>query len=138
MKTVFTNGCFDIVHIGHISLLEYSKSLGDKLIVAINSDKSIQKLKGKDRPINNESDRKKFLESIKWVDEVIIFDDETPIDIINSLKPSIIVKGGDYKKEDVVGFHLEKQGISSIIIFPTINGKSTTSIWRKIKDDLCG
>lgn len=137
MKIVFTNGCFDILHAGHVSLLEYARSLGDQLVVGLNSDDSVRKLKGNKRPINNQEDRKKILESIKWVDKVIIFEEDTPINLINDLRPSIIVKGGDYAPQEVVGFHLEQQGISKVVIFPTLPGRSTSLIIEKTKNDLC-
>lgn len=128
-KIIFTNGCFDILHIGHIKLLEYAKSLGDKLIVGINSDPSIKLLKGNNRPINSEKNRKFILESIKYVDEVIIFNEETPLNLIKEIKPSIIVKGGDYKAENVVGY-----GIADIVIFEYIDGYSTTKIIENISN----
>jgi len=119
--TVFTNGCFDLLHIGHIELLKYSKSLGDHLIVGINSDKSVRKLKGQSRPINNEYTRKLILESIKYVDEVIIFDEQTPLELIKKIQPQLIVKGGDYSKEDVVGYEFEKLGLLEVKIFNYID-----------------
>ncbi len=100
-KIVFTNGVFDVLHKGHIELLNFSKSLGDKLIVGINSDRATKELKGATRPINNEEDRKKVLESIKEVDEVVIFDDTKTIDIISKIKPHIVVKGGEWTAEEV-------------------------------------
>lgn len=127
MKTIFTNGCFDILHIGHIKLLEYAKSLGDYLIVGLNSDLSVKKNKGDDRPINNQNDRKELLMSLKWVDEVVIFNEETPIELIKQIKPDIIVKGGDYKEKDVVGY-----GFSRIVIFNYIDGYSTTKTIKSI------
>jgi len=129
MKLIFTNGCFDVLHVGHIELLKFSKNLGDKLIVGINSDKSVKKLKGNNRPINNEQDRKKILESIKFVDEVQIFDDTTPLELIKKIKPHIIVKGGDYIKEQVVGF-----GLASVIIFNYLDGYSTTKTIKSINN----
>lgn len=126
-KIVFTNGCFDIIHKGHIELLKYCKSIGKKVIVGLNSDKSIKKLKGNDRPINNEEDRKLLLSSLRYVDEVIIFDQETPLDLIKLISPDVIVKGGDYKTEEVIGNNLAK-----IIIFDTINGYSTTKTIQNI------
>lgn len=129
MITVFTNGCFDILHVGHIKLLEYCKTLGDRLIVGLNSDNSVKKLKGNNRPINLEKDRKLCLESIKYVDKVIIFNEETPINIINDIKPDIIVKGGDYKPEQVVGKEMAK-----VVIFNYINGYSTTKIIQNISN----
>ena len=102
-KTIsFTNGCFDIIHRGHLKLLEYCKSLGN-VVVGLNSDKSVKELKGKHRPINNESDRKYLLESLSFVDKVIIFNENTPYDLIKEIKPDIIVKGGDYTVKNVIG-----------------------------------
>lgn len=124
---IFTNGCFDIIHSGHIDLLKFCRSLGGKVIVGINSDDSVRKIKGKKRPINNENDRKIILESIKFVDEVIIFSDITPAEIIKNIKPDIIVKGGDYTPDKVVG-----NDISKVIIFPYQDGKSTTKIIDRI------
>lgn len=129
MKKIFTNGCFDIIHRGHLELLNFSKSLGDYLIVGINSDSSIKKLKGNSRPINNEKDRKFMLECIKYVDEVIIFNEETPLNLIQEIKPNIIVKGGDYIKQQVVGY-----GIADVIIFNYLNGYSTTKIIENISN----
>lgn len=117
----FTNGCFDVLHRGHIELLKFCKENSDYVIVGLNSDKSARRLKGHDRPINTEIDRKFLLESIKYVDTVIIFDEETPYQLISKLKPDIIVKGGDYKKDEVVGSDL-----AEVKIFETVNGYSTT------------
>ncbi len=117
----FTNGCFDVLHRGHIELLKFCKANSDYVIVGLNSDKSARRLKGHDRPINTEIDRKFLLESIKYVDTVIIFDEETPYQLISKLKPDIIVKGGDYKKDEVVGSDL-----AEVKIFETVNGYSTT------------
>jgi D-beta-D-heptose 7-phosphate kinase/D-beta-D-heptose 1-phosphate adenosyltransferase len=129
MKIVFTNGCFDILHVGHVKLLQYSKSLGDKLIVGLNSDLSIKKIKGEKRPINNEYDRKILLESLKYVDEVIIFEEDTPIELIKQIKPDIIVKGGDYNPEQVVG-----KDLCEVVIFNYINGYSTTKTIKNISN----
>ena len=122
MKLVFTNGCFDILHRGHIELLKYCKSLGD-VVVGLNSDDSVKKIKGSDRPFFSEDDREFMLKSCKYVDGVIIFDQETPYDLIKKIKPDIIVKGGDYNKEDVVGNEL-----AEVRIFNYIKGYSTTNI----------
>lgn len=123
MKKIFTNGCFDILHIGHVNLIKYARSLGDYLIIGLNSDNSIKKLKGDTRPINCEKDRKQILESLKFVDEVIIFEEETPLNLIKKIKPDVIVKGGDYNKEQVVG-----HGLAEVVIFNYIDGYSTTKI----------
>ena len=120
---VFTNGCFDILHRGHIELLEQSKRLGDYLIVGINSDRSVRALKGEGRPVNSEVDRKKALESLKFVDEVIVFDESTPYELIKRIKPDIITKGGDYVAETVVG-----NDLAIVHIIPYVHGYSTTKI----------
>ena len=119
---VFTNGCFDILHRGHFELFKYCKSLGE-VIVGINSDESIKRLKGKERPYFSLEDRVFALSCCKYVDKIIIFDEDTPYDLIKSLSPDIIVKGGDYKKEDVVGNNL-----AEVKIFQYIKGYSTTNI----------
>ena len=132
--TVFTNGCFDLLHIGHIELLRYAKSLGDYLVVGINSDSSVKKLKVPTRPINNQQNRKIILESIKFVDEVIIFEDITPLNLIKEIQPNTIVKGGDYKKEDVVGYEFEKLGLLEVKIFNYVANNSTTEIIKRISN----
>lgn len=120
---VFTNGCFDVLHRGHVEYLEKSKALGDKLIVGLNSDASVRGIKP-GRPINNQEDRKAVLLALRWVDEVIIFDEPTPLQLIHRLKPDIITKGGDYTPEQVVGFTLVKQ----TVIIPFLDGYSSTRI----------
>ena len=121
--TVFTNGCFDILHVGHIQYLEQSKNLGDRLIVGLNSDESVRRLKGPTRPFNSQDDRRRMLKALRCVDEVVIFYDDTPYDLIVSLEPDIITKGGDYRPEDVVGY-----GLSRVVVLPYVDGKSTTRI----------
>jgi len=128
-KIIFTNGCFDILHRGHIKYLERSKKLGDKLIVGLNSDASIKRLKGESRPINNEEDRKTLLESLKYVDEVIIFDEDTPYELIKKIKPDIITKGGDYTPETIVG-----NDLAEVIVLPYVKDYSTTNIVSKLND----
>lgn len=127
-KTVFTNGCFDIIHRGHLELLKYCRDIGSYVVVGLNSDDSVKRLKGNERPYFNEQDRKFLLESLSCVDEVHIFDEDTPYNIISKLKPDIIVKGGDYVPSEVVG-----NDISDVIIFNFINGYSTTKILDKMK-----
>ena len=129
MKKVFTNGCFDILHRGHIELLKFCKSLGE-VTVGLNSDKSVKKLKGLKRPIFTEEDRKFMLESCKYVDNVVFFDEQTPFKLINSLRPDVVVKGGDYKPQEVVGY-----GICEVVIFKFVNGYSTTNIVENIKNE---
>ena len=128
-KIIFTNGCFDILHIGHVKYLEQAKSFGDVLIIGLNSDESIRKLKGNKRPINSEIDRAYILASMAIVDYVVIFEEDTPLDLIELIRPDILVKGGDYKEEDVVGKGIAKQ----IKIVDFIRGKSTTKTIEKIK-----
>ena len=120
---IFTNGCFDILHVGHIQYLEQSRALGDKLIVGLNSDASVRLLKGPSRPVNNQNDRKRMLMALRCVDEVVIFYDDTPHNLIVSLQPDIVTKGGDYLPEEVVGY-----GLSRVVVLPYVDGKSTTRI----------
>ena len=131
MKTVFTNGCFDIVHIGHINLLRKAKSFGDKLVVGINSDESVTKLKGPNRPINKQDQRKEFLEAIKYVDEVVVFGEDTPCKIISELKPDVHVKGGDYDPNDYENMPEAKivhDYGGKVEIVDLVHGISTTKI----------
>jgi|10_taG_2_1085330.scaffolds.fasta_scaffold24818_2 ribose 5-phosphate isomerase B len=128
---VFANGVFDILHTGHIELIKFAKSLGDRLVVAINSDRTVVALKGESRPINNEADRKKILESIQEIDEVIIFDDTTPTAIINKIHPDIVVKGGEWTAEQVKERDNVPEGID-VKIYPLVSDRSTTNILKKI------
>ena len=130
MVVVFTNGCFDILHAGHIEYLEKSKALGSKLIVGLNSDNSVRKLKGSTRPINNQEDRKKMLEALRCVDEVIIFEEDTPYQLISRLRPNILTKGGDYSIDNIRSRSL----VEEVIIIPFKEGYSTTNIVEKIKN----
>jgi len=128
-KIIFTNGCFDILHRGHVELLKYCKSLG-YVIVGLNSDSSVKQLKGESRPFFSQQDREFMLQSCRYVDEVIVFKEETPYELVKKLKPDIIVKGGDYKKSDVIG-----NDICEIRIFKYVDGYSTTKILEN-NDDL--
>ena len=120
-KTIFTNGCFDIIHRGHIELLKYCKGLGGKVVVGLNSDESVRRLKSDSRPINNQEDRKFLLESLRYVDAVFVFNEDTPYNLIKEINPDVIVKGGDYKPKDVVG-----KDIAEVRIFKYVKGYSTT------------
>ena len=131
MITVFTNGCFDILHAGHIDYLEKSRALGNKLIVGLNSDQSVRKLKGLSRPINNQEDRKKMLEALRCVDEVIIFDEDSPYDLIGRLRPNILTKGGDYSIDKIRSRSL----VEEVVIIPYKEGYSTTNIINRIKNE---
>lgn len=128
-KIVFTNGCFDILHFGHIKYLEKSKSFGDILIIGLNSDNSVRKIKGKDRPINNQEDRSHILASLEVVDYLVIFDDVSPIDLIKLIQPDILVKGGDYENKAIVGSEIAQK--TKLVKF--IDGKSTTNIIKRIQ-----
>tara|TARA_A100001515_G_scaffold129786_2_gene116653 strand:+ start:50 stop:445 length:396 start_codon:yes stop_codon:yes gene_type:complete len=124
---VFTNGCFDIIHRGHLELFRFCKSLGKKLVVGLNSDESIERLKGANRPINNVDDRKFMLESLIFVDEVIVFSEDTPYNLIKIVNPDVIVKGGDYKVSEVVG-----KDLCEVVIFNYVKGYSTTKTIQSI------
>jgi D-beta-D-heptose 7-phosphate kinase/D-beta-D-heptose 1-phosphate adenosyltransferase len=126
-KIVFTNGCFDILHTGHIKILQKAKSLGDIVVVGLNTDRSVKRLKGSSRPINNQRDRAILLDSIKFVDYIIFFNEDTPLKVIQQLKPDILVKGGDYKLKEVVGYGI----VPKIVLVKVVKGKSTTNIIKK-------
>jgi D-beta-D-heptose 7-phosphate kinase/D-beta-D-heptose 1-phosphate adenosyltransferase len=123
-KIVFTNGCFDLLHTGHASLFEKAKTLGDVLIVAINSDKSLKELKGPKRPLVGQKDRAKLLLSLKPVDYVVVFDEQTPEKLLSELKPDVLVKGGDYKLSEIAG----RQHVKKVYRYPVVKGKSTTNL----------
>ena len=122
-KVVFTNGCFDVLHKGHLTLLKEARSLGDKLVVGLNSDESVKRIKGSDRPFNDLDTRKEQLLLIPYVDDVIIFEEDTPYNLIKELSPDLIVKGGDYNVEEIVGHDL-----APVHIVPTVDGSSTSKI----------
>lgn len=127
-KIVFTNGCFDIIHIGHVRYLKQAKALGDILVVGLNSDKSVSAIKS-GRPINPQDRRAEVLSSLEMVDYVTIFDEETPYELIKLLQPDILVKGGDWRKEDIAGSDIAKETFS----LPYVHGVSTTQIIEKIR-----
>ena len=131
-KIIFTNGCFDIIHRGHIEYLYKAKQCGDILVVGLNSDASVRRLKGEKRPINDQYSRAIVLAALYFVDYVIIFDDDTPLNIIKHIKPYILVKGGDYNIEDVVGNEYVKEYGGNTIIIPYVKGFSTTNIYNQI------
>ena len=126
-KIVFTNGCFDLLHKGHRDLIKQSFSFGDILIVGLNSDESVKRLKGKNRPIQSEVDRKNALLDTGYVNQVYIFDDDTPLELINLIKPDILVKGGDYTPNEIVGYEEVTSSGGEIRIVPLTPGFSTTS-----------
>jgi D-glycero-beta-D-manno-heptose 1-phosphate adenylyltransferase len=132
-KIVFTNGCFDILHQGHMDLLSYSSKLGDVLVLGVNSDKSVKKLKGKDRPVNHESFRAFMLASLSIVDAVCIFEEDTPLELIKAIEPDCIVKGGDYRPDQVVGAEQVISTGGEVKIFPLVKGYSTSALIDKIQ-----
>jgi D-beta-D-heptose 7-phosphate kinase/D-beta-D-heptose 1-phosphate adenosyltransferase len=123
-KVVFTNGCFDLLHLGHVSLFKKAKSMGDVLVVAINSDKSLRCLKGPKRPLVGEKDRAKLLLSLEPVDYVIVFNEHTPKEILSEIRPDILVKGGDYKLSEIIG----REFVKKVYRFHFVKGKSTTAL----------
>jgi rfaE bifunctional protein nucleotidyltransferase chain/domain len=131
-KIVFANGCFDLFHAGHLRILYEAKRLGDELHVGINSDESIRRLKGPNRPIIPQDQRFEIVSSIKYVDRVYIFDEPTPERLIEDIIPDIVVKGGDWHPKDVVGAH-----IADVVIVPLVEGASTTNIIKRIQDECC-
>ena len=142
-KIVFTNGVFDILHVGHVTYLEEARALGDVLVVGLNADSSVRRLnKGPERPINDEQSRKKVLEALRSVDEVIIFDEDTPLSLIMAIRPHIIVKGGDYSahvtdRRDpryVVGLQEVKKWGGQTYVIAFVQGYSTTSIVKKMRE----
>jgi len=128
-KIIFTNGCFDILHIGHVKYLEKAKNFGDILILGLNSDESVGLLKGKNRPINSQDERAYILASLEVVDYVVIFDDDTPFDLINLIKPDVLVKGGDYEGKEIVGQEIAKE----VKLVKFIDGRSTSKIIQRIQ-----
>ena len=132
-KTVFTNGCFDILHPGHIDLLKRARALGSRLVVGINSDESVRQIKGPGRPVLNQDDRRKMLMALSSVDEVLVFEQLTPEELIHNIKPDILVKGGDWKIEQIVGStHVLSYG-GKVMSLQFVDGKSTTKIIERAK-----
>tara|TARA_B110000046_G_scaffold94096_1_gene102003 strand:+ start:185 stop:676 length:492 start_codon:yes stop_codon:yes gene_type:complete len=131
-KVVFTNGCFDILHLGHIDYLTKAADLGDRLIIAVNTDASVSSLKGPSRPIIDEETRAMKLASLVFVDAVILFGEETPLKIITEVRPNILVKGGDYTIDTIVGASEVQDNGGEVVVIPFLEGHSTTSIVNKI------
>ncbi len=131
-RIVFTNGCFDIIHKGHVEILRKAKELGDVLIVGLNSDSSVRKIKGPDRPVNNQNDRMHVLSGIGYTDYIVIFNEDTPYELIKKIQPQFLVKGGDYKKEEIVG----KEFAENIVVIDYIEGYSTSRVIKKMAGKL--
>lgn len=127
-KIVFTNGCFDILHAGHVSVLEFSRSKGDLLVVGLNSDASVKRLKGPSRPVNSQADRALVLAALESVSAVCVFEEDTPYNLIKLVRPDVLVKGGDYKPSEIVGREFAKK----VVRFALLKGRSTTNIIKKV------
>jgi D-glycero-beta-D-manno-heptose 1-phosphate adenylyltransferase len=132
-KIVFTNGCFDLIHLGHIDYLAHAADFGDILIVGLNSDNSVRRLKGAGRPITDEQSRSIILASLCFIDAVIFFDEETPYELIKKIQPDILVKGGDYKIEDIVGYDIVINNGGEVKTIDFVSGYSTSLIEKKIR-----
>lgn len=138
LSIAFTNGCFDVLHRGHVHYLESAKEPADILIVGLNSDRSVKKLKGEDRPIVQEDDRAYILSRLEPVDVVCIFDDDTPIELLKRIKPDLLIKGGDYTVDQVVGKELVESFGGKVYVAPLIKGLSSTNLITKIKNEKRG
>lgn len=134
LRVVFTNGCFDLVHPGHVSYLEEARSLGDALIVAVNTDASVRRLgKGPGRPVNPEGDRARVLAALAAVDRVVLFDEDTPLQILTELKPDVLVKGGDYRETEMVGREVVLARGGQVQVLPFREGYSTTFLLERLR-----
>ena len=131
-KIAFTNGCFDILHVGHVRYLREASKTGDVLVLALNSDSSVRAIKGEKRPLVPATERAEILAALDFIDFITIFDELTPLDVIKSLKPDILIKGGDWPEEKVVGREEVKKWKGKVVIIPEVQGKSTTNIVEKI------
>jgi len=134
-KIVFTNGCFDILHVGHVRYLKEAKALGDILILGLNSDSSVKSLKGSNRPINNESDRAEVLSALKAIDYVVIFDEKTAENIVGEVKPDIYAKGGDYSIDTLPEAKIVAEHGGKTVLLQLVDGKSSTNIINKCKEN---
>ena len=133
-KVVFTNGCFDILHPGHTRYLHAAKAFGDYLVVAVNSDQSVRAIKGEGRPILPQDARTELLAALSCVDGVVIFDEENPLRVIQYLVPHILVKGGDWKEDEIIGADVVRKAGGEVMRIPYVSGFSTTDLIKKIKD----
>jgi rfaE bifunctional protein nucleotidyltransferase chain/domain len=132
-KVVFTNGCFDILHMGHVTYLEKARKLGDWLVVGVNSDASVRRLKGPSRPVNSQKDRARVLSSLRCVDRVVVFHEDTPEKLIRKIRPDVLVKGGDWKKQNVVGAGFVESYGGKVRLIKFVKGFSTTGLLSKIQ-----
>ena len=130
---VFTNGCFDIIHLGHVDYLEKARMLGDKLVIGLNSDDSVSRFKGPERPLQDQTSRARILASMQFVDLIVFFNEDTPLNLISEIKPNILVKGSDYLAENIVGADVVKKNGGVVKTIDFVPGYSTTRIVEKIK-----
>ena len=135
-KVVFTNGCFDLMHRGHVIYLAKARELGDKLVVGLNSDASVSRLKGPSRPIAKEESRAMVLAALGFVDRVVIFDDDTPAKLIELVKPDILVKGGDYTRDNIVGADFVESYGGTVTTIPLVEGESTTNLVNRMNNNI--
>lgn len=133
LKIGFTNGCFDVLHVGHLALLDFSLAHCDRLIVGINSDASVRRIKGRNRPINPDIERATLISAFEQVDAAVIFHDDTPMKLIKHIDPDVLVKGGDYKMSDIVGADYVKSKGGKVLRCPFVEGKSTTGILKVVR-----
>lgn len=131
-KVVFTNGCFDVLHYGHVCYLADAKELGDKLVVGLNSDASVRRLKGETRPINGQKERATLLAALNFIDAVVVFDEDTPENLIKNIRPDFLVKGGDYTFETIVGADFVSSYGGSVKTIPLVENFSTTNILKRL------
>lgn len=132
-RVVFTNGCFDILHLGHVDYLEKARDLGDRLVVGLNTDASVSRFKGPQRPVQDQQSRARILSSLQFVDAVVLFDEDTPKELISTLVPDVLVKGSDYLAENIVGSDVVKKAGGEVRTIDLVNGYSTSAIVKKIK-----
>jgi D-beta-D-heptose 7-phosphate kinase/D-beta-D-heptose 1-phosphate adenosyltransferase len=134
-RVAFTNGVFDLLHPGHVDILTAARAAADSLVVGVNSDDSVRRLKGPSRPVRSASERAYVLAALECVDLVVVFSEDTPLELVNALKPDVIVKGGDYTEDTIVGAREVKSWGGSVAVIPLTPGQSTTAIIRKLRED---
>lgn len=132
-RVVFTNGCFDILHLGHVDYLEKARNLGDRLIVGLNTDSSVGRFKGPHRPVQDQQSRARILSSLQFVDMVVLFDEDTPLELISTLVPDVLVKGSDYLAEDIVGADVVRKAGGEVRTIDLVKGYSTSKVIEKIR-----
>ena len=135
-RIVFTNGCFDLLHVGHVTYLERARRHGQRLVIGLNTDRSVRALKGAQRPLINQADRARVLAALAAVDAVVLFDDDTPIELIRQIQPDVLAKGADYREDEVVGAAEVKAWGGQVVLVPLVDGRSTSGIIERMQDGL--